>query len=285
MGSVATPGVYGSVPQAPEPRRGAGTHVASAGMARRSLRDRFFTPRVAAAIVSPGAVVALVGGAAVGLLVGSGVLGALGLALVAFAARVAIAVPGAARPDPIDPFAVSEPWRQHVRAALQAQRRFTDAVEAARAGPLRERLRDIGERVDTGVGQVWRIAQRADDLVEARRRIDPDALRRRLAAATGSSGGAQVAQPAAARTVEALRSQLATAERLDRVIAEADSRLRLLEARLDEAAARSIELSVQAHDLAELGGLGRDVEHLVDDMEALRQAVEETGGPTAAGSG
>ena len=254
-------------------------------MARRSLRDRFFTPRVAAAIVSPGAVVALVGGAALGLLLGGGVLGALGLALVACAARVAVAIPRAPRPELIDPFAVSEPWRQHVRGALGAQRRFNDAVEAARDGPLRDRLRDIGERVDTGVREVWRIAQRADDLVEARRRIDPDALRRQLAATAPRSGDAGPADPAAARIVEALRSQLATAERLSEVIADADSRMRLLEARLDEAAARSIELSVQAHDLAELGGLGRDVDHLVDDMEALRQAIEETGGATAAGPG
>jgi hypothetical protein len=54
----------------------------------------------------------------------------------------------------------------------------------------------------------------------------------------------------------------------------------LLNARLDEAAARTIELSVQAHDVSELGGLGADVDEMVDEMEALRQAIEETGGGT-----
>ena len=86
--------------------------------------------------------------------------------------------------------------------------------------------------------------------------------------------------------MESLQAQLATVERLERVIADADSRLRLLNARLDEAAARTIELSVQAGDVADLGGLGDDVDAMVDEMEALRQAIEETGGGTAvAGTG
>ena len=71
------------------------------------------------------------------------------------------------------------------------------------------------------------------------------------------------------------------------MIGDADSRLRLLNARLDEAVARTIELSVAGRsDVAELGGLGDDVDEMVDEMEALRQAIEETGGGTAvAGTG
>ena len=45
-----------------------------------------------------------------------------------------------------------------------------------------------------------------------------------------------------------------------------------------EAVARAIELSVGATDDAELTGLGGDVDNLVGEMEALRQALEETGG-------
>ena len=86
--------------------------------------------------------------------------------------------------------------------------------------------------------------------------------------------------------MESLDAQLATAHRLDTVIGGADSRLRLLNARLDEAAARTIVLAVQAHDVTDLGGLGDDVDEMVDEMEALRQAIEETGGGAAvAGTG
>src|SRR3546814_7668925 len=67
------------------------------------------------------------------------------------------------------------------------------------------------------------------------------------------------------RTMEALRAQLATVERLEGVIGGADGRLRLLNARLDEAAARTIELSVRASDVSDLGGLGRDVDDMVDE--------------------
>ena len=68
--------------------------------------------------------------------------------------------------------------------------------------------------------------------------------------------------------------QLASAQRLETTINDARDRLRLLDARMDEAVARAIELSVRGGDV-ELGGLGNDVDGLVGDMEALRQGLEE----------
>ena len=65
------------------------------------------------------------------------------------------------------------------------------------------------------------------------------------------------------------------------VVGDTDSQLRLLNARLDEAVVRTIELSVQADDVADLGGLGNDVDQMVDEMEALRRAIDETGGDPA----
>jgi hypothetical protein len=56
--------------------------------------------------------------------------------------------------------------------------------------------------------------------------------------------------------------------------------LRLLDARLDEAVARAVELSLSG-DSGKLTGLDSDVDDLVAEMEALRQALEETGGGTA----
>jgi hypothetical protein len=84
-------------------------------------------------------------------------------------------------------------------------------------------------------------------------------------------------------TLASLRAQLASADRLDRVTAEAESKLRLLQAQLDEAVARAAELSVKAGDVGELAGVGDDIAHVVDEMEALRLALEETsgGGATA----
>ena len=251
-----------------------------------SLRDRFFTPPVARATTSPLGIIALGAGASLGILAGAGIIGAAVLGVLAWAGRVAAAIPRAPADARIDPFTLGEPWRRYVTDALQARARFHEAVQSAREGPMRDRLREIEGRVDTGLDEVWRIARRGHDLVDARRRVDPDAIRREIAATEANAEQPWAAGSTMDRTMESLRAQLATVERLERVIGDADSRLRLLNARLDEAAARTIELSVQAEDVAELGGLGDDVDQMVDEMEALRHAIEETGGGTAvAGTG
>jgi hypothetical protein len=244
-----------------------------------SLRDRFFTPPVARAITSPGGILLLGAGASIGVLVGGGVVGAVVLGALAWAGRVGAAIPRAPKDARIDPFTLSEPWRHYVTDALQAKARFQESVGSARPGPLQDRLREIQDRVDTGVREVWRIARRGHDLVDARHRVEPEAIRQQLAIAEAHPAGTP--SETDRRTMDSLRAQLATVERIEAVINDADSRLRLLNARLDEAAARTIELSVQANDVADLGGLGDDVDQMVDEMEALRQAIEETGGGTA----
>jgi hypothetical protein len=85
------------------------------------------------------------------------------------------------------------------------------------------------------------------------------------------------------RTAAALRAQLGSASRLGTVAAEARDRLRLLDARLDEAVARAVELSLGAGDVSAAGGLQGDVDQLVEEMEALRVALDDAG-PTASAS-
>src|SRR3546814_13643324 len=87
----------------------------------------------------------------------------------------------------MDPFALSEPWRHYVQDALQANRRFKEAVDSARQGPLRDRLQEIDDRVETGVREVWRIARRGHDLVDAPRRVAPDPIRREIAATSANA--------------------------------------------------------------------------------------------------
>lgn len=243
-------------------------------MARRSFRDRFFTPPVARAVTSPLGIVLAAVGAAVGILTGGGPVLAAGLAVAAWAGRVVAAVPREPRPERIDPFTLGEPWRRPVQDALQAQARFSEAVAEARHGPLRERMAEIGGRIAHGVDEAWRVARQGQALVEARRRIDTVDARRDLADIDGRTDDASL------RTTEALRAQLASAQRLDATIEETRTRLRLTNARLDEAVARAAELSVAAHDVAQLAGLGDDVEALVTDLEALRLGLEEVSRPS-----
>lgn len=197
---------------------------------------------------------------------------ALWVALVGLAAGgagIGLAVRRSRRqPVPIDPFTVNDPWRRFVQHALRNQASFDEVVAAMRPGPLRDRLSDIGGRVQAAAAECWRVARRAQAVADARKRIDADGARRAL-----DRAGAE--DP----TRDALQSRLASAERLDVLLAEARERLRVLDTRLEETVSRAHELSVQ-QDATGAGGLGADVEDVVTELEALRLALDETNRPS-----
>jgi hypothetical protein len=248
-------------------------------MAGTSLRDRFFTRQGARAITSPVGILLGGGVAAAAIVAGVPLLAALPLGVAVWAGKVALSLPRERRGERIDPFALKEPWRRYVQEALQARNRFDEAVGRTRPGPLRDHLADIAERMRTGVEECWLIAKRGQALVDARRGIDLADVDRQLAEvadAQGAAADATAPDPSLARVAQSLEAQRATAERLDRVINQAHSELRMLDARLDEAVARTLELSAHAAADATVEGLGSDVDALVTEMESLRQALEET---------
>jgi hypothetical protein len=246
-------------------------------MAAPSFRDRLLTQRGARALLSP---IGLVGGGAVAAgtaVAGLPVAAAVGLGVAVWAVNAWRLLPRAPRPERIDPFTLHDPWRRFVQEALQSRARFSQAVERAPAGPLSDRLRDIGTRVEAGVEQCWLIARRGEALVVARRGIDVADLDRRLASLGGPGGSGD--GEADARLAESLRAQRAAAVRLDQVIDGAEADLRLLDARLSEAVARTLELSAHATtdvDGATVAGLVDSVDGVVAEMESLRRALEET---------
>jgi hypothetical protein len=250
-------------------------------MARLSFRDRFFTPRVARAITSPLGILLAGAGASIGILVGAPIAVAAGIGAAAWAARVGAAVPRPPAGDTIDPLALTDPWRQFVAGAQKSQRRFASAVQSAKPGPLRDRLTQIGTRIDDAVQECWRIAKQGQVIAEACSQVDVAQAQKELADVEGQLGGA-TPDPGSTvgGTVIALRAQIASAERMNATATDARDKLRLLDARLDEAVARAIELSVQGGDVNDAGGLGDDVEGVVGDMEALRQGLEEADHPT-----
>lgn len=256
-------------------------------MPRLSFRDRFFTPPVARAMMSPSGILLAGAGASVAILAGLGPIGAVALAAIAWAGRVGYAIPRKAGDDRIDPFTLNEPWRRFVQSALQSQARFDQAVHQAERGPLRDRLGQIGDRVHDAVREAWRVARQGQVLADAGAQIDTAGVQRQLDEVRANASAPWAAGSSLEQTAKALEAQLASAQRLATVTREAQDRLRLLNARMDEMVARAIELSVDASQPDELGGLGSDVDSLVDEMEALRLAMDETdqlGGSASAAS-
>jgi len=238
-----------------------------------SLRDRFLSPKVARAITSPSAIVATGAGVALGVLTGLGPAAALVGGAVALAARVGWAIPRGPKADRIDPLSLGDPWNRLVQDALAAQRQFSDAVRRARSGPLRDRLAQIGEQIDAGVADCWRIAQAGHALSGARRRIDVAAANRDLDEVRATSSPSS---PTVQQTIAAIEAQLQSAQRLDQTIVNTRDQLRLLNARLDEAVSRSIELSVGTATDGSLNAVGQDVTSITNELEALRQALDTT---------
>lgn len=243
-------------------------------MARLNFRDRFYSPPVARSLTSSSAILATGAGAAIGVLA-FGPFGALA-GLVAYGVRVAAAIPRAGKGERIDPFAVNEPWRQFVQHALASRTRFAGAVRTMQPGPLRDHLTEIGARLDEGVEECWRIARRGQLLARARAQVDDASAQRERDQLLYRAGGTPPADSTQARVLQALEAQIATGQRMDAVLADTHSRLQLLDARRDESVARAIELSVQSGP-EELTGLGDDVDGIVTEMEALRQALEDEG--------
>lgn len=244
--------------------------------------EKYRTPEVAKLAMSPMGISLAVVGVVAGLLAGSLVVGIL-LGFVLWASRIVVGIArqgpptGRSRSREIDPFALGEPWRHFVRDAMQARTRFAESVAHAGSGPLRDRLDSIGRRLDDGIDQTWQTAQKGHELRRARNRIDTESVRHRLSEAESQLDDMAV-DDTAGRTVRALQSQLDSAERLDKVIDNAERQLRLLQAQLDEATARASELAAGASlgdtDLADVGA---DIDHVVDEMEALRLALDELG--------
>jgi hypothetical protein len=197
-----------------------------------------------------------------------------GLALALRAHRKGLTQPGT---DPaIDPFRVGEPWRTLVRTAQRAQSRYHDLVASSRPGPTRERLGDIGARVDEAVRECWRIAQRGHELRSVLSGMNIAATRTQLDA-VGTD-------PELADRAASLQARVESYDRVARGGTDTENQLRLLVARLEETAARGAELSLVASEDPALAQLGTDVTEVADELEALRQAFEETARPTANGS-
>ena len=234
-----------------------------------AFRDRFFTRTTAKAILSwriaLGAVVAVVTALA-GLHVGVAV--ALGVAV--YAGSVLAAMPKESRRPSIDPFVLSEPWRQLMRDAQGSGRKLRSTIDGMSDGALRDSLRAIAEQLDRGLDEAWEIAKRGDEIDDIVRNLDPTRLRSRLGALQAQA--ATSPGPESDAAIASLEKQLATADRLKAQSGQTAATLRNTQIQLDEVVARASEVRAGT---AETESYAHAVDELVVQLEALHQAVAE----------
>ncbi len=241
-------------------------------MARLSFRDRFFTPPVGRELSSPWSILVLGVVTAGAILAGAPIVvaGAIGAAV--YAGKVAIKIPRNTKSERIEASVLKEPWRGYVQSAQAAKKRFDRTVESTRDGPLRERLQQLSSRLAEGIDESWKIACRGDDIDGAIAQLDTRQAHSELAQVQ-----LQIREEGTSRelesTLQSLTAQLQSESRMKRVSSTTRDRLRLLDARFDELVARAVEVSVGA---ADSGVLGNDVNDLVNELEGLRLAMDDT---------
>lgn len=254
-------------------------------------------PAAARAAVSPSGLALAGAGVGLGIVAHLGLLIAAILGASFWGIRVGVACARAAgrrhraqRPEPMDPYAVPEPWRRFVRESLTAQAKFDQAVVRCPTGPIRERLESVARRVHDGVADCWRVAHLGAALDAALAGLDPEATSaemRRLQDAfrPGGVGGAGSGPGTEARdqAEAALAAQLQAAHRVEAAAQRATDRLRLLTAELNAAVASAVELSLDVSDPASAGPLADNIDTVAGELESLRQALEETTGGPAGG--
>ena len=233
---------------------------------------RRLEPTVFLAAVSPITVALVVGSALLMRLVTGSWAAAVAIGLVVWIIRVFISRQVAKRiaalPRRIDPFALREPWRFYVRDAISARNKFADALENADEGPLRDRLLEIGESLNTGVEQAWEAAQRGQQLTDARRAIDAARLQRELDALDDADDPRR----------SGLEAQIASHGRIAEREQRTQTELEKLDVRLDEAVARATELGTRAGSDAELDEVASSIGAVVRDLEALRLGLDDVEG-------
>lgn len=235
--------------------------------------SRRLEPTVFLAAISPITVGLVVAGIAVGRLLFGSWIAAVVLGVVVWIGRIAFSRLVARRVQGldrrIDPFALREPWRFFVRDALSAQRRLTEALGDADDGPLRTRLLELEGQLTHAVDVTWAVAQRGQQLTDARNRINVAKIERTLSTTEAGDPRHTAAQ-----------AQKDSHARLSERENDTRDRLEIIEARLDETITRVGELATRTGGAIEIEQLAGQVDGMVDELDSLRIALDEVGNDT-----
>lgn len=158
-----------------------------------------------------------------------------------------------------------------VSDALEAQRRWHELVAALAAGPLADRMTELGARVDAGVADVHATAVRVGEVERILSTLDPNG-----AAAAYKAAKRQATEGNPPPELEALEARFTSVQRILNTSADAEEKLRVLDARLLAAVARAAEVALTA-DVGTLQLLDDDLGDVVGELGALRSALTSLG--------
>jgi len=246
-------------------------------MAIERLPEEVRTPAVARAMFSPSAI--LLGGGAASLLILAGLWPLAPVAaLLGWGARVAVAIPRKHR-STINPGKLPDPWRTFVLEAGQGAKRFDELVRTLPSGPLRAELTEVAQRVSEAVRECWEIANRGVALDRARTQLGLGQATNELDRLKGERTLREQQSMdlgSIDQAINAVQRQLAAGQRVEAAAFEARDRLRVLNAQLDEAVAAVVEMSLRPTADRSAGAIRGQVNGIVDELEALRLALDET---------
>lgn len=249
-----------------------------------SFRDRFFTPKVAEAIMSPTGILLAGAGSAIGIATGLAIPVAIGMGVAGWGANVARAIGSGAGPTPVDA-AASElrgGWRQLAAEAVAQRQRFDQAIDRAQDGPLTDRMRMLAERLDSAIDDSASLAVSGQRKEEALAFLDERGLygrAKQTRAELADPRTPESIKPTLAQTAESYDNQLMMAQRLRVGIQDIHAQLRLRIAQLSEVVGHSIDLSTGARTVGDLDPVGAEIDEVVSGLESLRLALEELDEP------
>ena len=185
-------------------------------------------------------------------------------------------------PTPIvDLGAVSAAWRPAVAQALDARDRFERIASRVPAGPLRQRLDDLGARIDSGVAAAHGLAQRAAAHEATLADLRPDAVTARVkdarrAVSTAEAAGRDATVERA--TLDALLAQHAATMRVWDAVDDTRDRLAVVNQRLEEAVVHAAAVSTGGTiDDPALARVEADLASAGDELAALGRALDSLG--------
>lgn len=153
-----------------------------------------------------------------------------------------------------------------------------ELVASCPAGPLQDRLVALAERVAAGVDAAWQIATRAQTAARTTDALRTDVVqaqlkdaRRRLASAQQYGEDTSGAE----EEVRLLSDEHASLNQLLNAIDDAGERLRMVDLKLDAAVARVAQVVLSPDHMTGLAAVDQDLASVIDELGALRAGLDE----------